>query len=238
MRNLTLSLSIVILGSALARAEDRPPLAGVRRVVFLGDSITYAGQYVEYVEAYLRARDPALRCAVFQSWSAQRDPFGPDRAGPRRGGVPKARRPRAARTGARQAETGPHRRLLRDERRDLPPVQRGAVPEIPGWDSLAAGQGEGGRCEGSPRHAAGVRSDADQGEHPACRPRRIPAAVRGLRRGLEPLFRLAPGSSGRRLGGRRRSRADERLSRQGRAFATPSFGSPPTAFTSTPRGTG
>jgi lysophospholipase L1-like esterase len=30
--------------------------------VFLGDSITYSGQYVEYVEAVLRARDPALRC--------------------------------------------------------------------------------------------------------------------------------------------------------------------------------
>ncbi|APW64206.1 SGNH/GDSL hydrolase family protein [Paludisphaera borealis] len=62
MRSLALSLSILLLGSVLARAEDRPPLAGVRRVVFLGDSITYAGQYVEYAEAYLRARNPALRC--------------------------------------------------------------------------------------------------------------------------------------------------------------------------------
>ncbi|MDR3619053.1 MAG: exo-alpha-sialidase [Paludisphaera borealis] len=62
MRSLALSLSILLLGSVLVRAEDRPPLAGVRRVVFLGDSITYAGQYVEYVEAYLRAGDPALRC--------------------------------------------------------------------------------------------------------------------------------------------------------------------------------
>jgi lysophospholipase L1-like esterase len=41
---------------------DEKPLAGVRRVVFLGDSITYAGQYIEYVEAFVRARDPALRC--------------------------------------------------------------------------------------------------------------------------------------------------------------------------------
>lgn len=38
------------------------PLAGVRRVVFLGDSITYAGQYVEYLEAYLRMVQPSLRC--------------------------------------------------------------------------------------------------------------------------------------------------------------------------------
>jgi lysophospholipase L1-like esterase len=40
---------------------DRPP-AGVRRIVFLGDSITYSGQYIEYLEAYFRIRDPALRC--------------------------------------------------------------------------------------------------------------------------------------------------------------------------------
>ena len=65
MRKLTPWLSIVIIGSAVARGEDHPPLAGARRVVFLGDSITYAGQYVEYVEAYLRARDPAWRCEIF-----------------------------------------------------------------------------------------------------------------------------------------------------------------------------
>lgn len=65
MRKLTPWLSILIVGSAVARGEDHPPLAGARRVVFLGDSITYAGQYVEYVEAYLRARDPAWRCEIF-----------------------------------------------------------------------------------------------------------------------------------------------------------------------------
>jgi hypothetical protein len=37
----------------LLKREDRP-LAGIRRIVFLGDSITYSGQYVEYIEAYLR----------------------------------------------------------------------------------------------------------------------------------------------------------------------------------------
>ena len=42
-------------------ADDRP-LAGVRRIVFLGDSITYSGQFVEYIEAYLRISQPALRC--------------------------------------------------------------------------------------------------------------------------------------------------------------------------------
>lgn len=47
-------------GAVLEPKEQ--PLAGVRRVVFLGDSITYSGQYVEYLEAYLRIRQPTLRC--------------------------------------------------------------------------------------------------------------------------------------------------------------------------------
>jgi lysophospholipase L1-like esterase len=43
-------------------AGARPPLAGIHRVVFLGDSITYAGQYIDFLEAFLRLRDPGLRC--------------------------------------------------------------------------------------------------------------------------------------------------------------------------------
>ena len=45
---------ITCSASSTARAADEPPLKGVRRVVFLGDSITYSGGYVEYLEAYLR----------------------------------------------------------------------------------------------------------------------------------------------------------------------------------------
>ena len=57
-----LATVLVILGG-LAPAADpgETPLKGVRRVVFLGDSITYAGRYVEFVEAYLRARYPDFR---------------------------------------------------------------------------------------------------------------------------------------------------------------------------------
>lgn len=33
-------------------------LAGVKRVVFLGDSITFAGKWIAYVETYLRTHDP------------------------------------------------------------------------------------------------------------------------------------------------------------------------------------
>ena len=35
-------------------AADDQPLVGVHRIVFLGDSITYSGQFIEYIEAYLR----------------------------------------------------------------------------------------------------------------------------------------------------------------------------------------
>ena len=31
-------------------------------MVFLGDSITYAGQYIDFLEAYLRIKNPQLRC--------------------------------------------------------------------------------------------------------------------------------------------------------------------------------
>ncbi len=50
----------LMLASASSIAADRP-LEGVRRVVFLGDSITHSGQYIEYLEAYLRLKDPTLR---------------------------------------------------------------------------------------------------------------------------------------------------------------------------------
>src|SRR4051812_36869652 len=53
---------LLVLGSAPGIAAEEPPLAGVRRVVFLGDSITYAGQYIEFLEAYLRVQDPGFRC--------------------------------------------------------------------------------------------------------------------------------------------------------------------------------
>lgn len=40
-------------------AAEKPPLsAGIKRIVFLGDSITYAGQYIDYVEAAWRTRFP------------------------------------------------------------------------------------------------------------------------------------------------------------------------------------
>lgn len=49
-------------GGASDRGSLKPAVlpAGVRRVLFLGDSITYAGQYVAFVESYLVTRHPDL----------------------------------------------------------------------------------------------------------------------------------------------------------------------------------
>jgi lysophospholipase L1-like esterase len=58
---LVLAPALSFFPDPLNAADDRP-LVGVHRVVFLGDSITYSGQYVEYIEAYLRTTQPSLRC--------------------------------------------------------------------------------------------------------------------------------------------------------------------------------
>lgn len=54
-------LAVLILTATLSArtsAADLPGLAGARRIVFLGDSITYGGQYIEILDAYLAARFP------------------------------------------------------------------------------------------------------------------------------------------------------------------------------------
>jgi len=50
-----LGLFVVFLGSQLRLpAGETNILSGVERVVFVGDSITYSGQYIEYLEIYAR----------------------------------------------------------------------------------------------------------------------------------------------------------------------------------------
>ena len=48
-----------MIGGASAADAAHEPWRGVKLVVFLGDSITYSGGYIEFVEAYLRTRYPA-----------------------------------------------------------------------------------------------------------------------------------------------------------------------------------
>ncbi|BCU77861.1 SGNH/GDSL hydrolase family protein [Luteolibacter sp. LG18] len=58
------TMILVALASPLS-AQTAAPTAklpeGVKRVLFLGDSITYAGQYTAYVETYFLTRDKAAR---------------------------------------------------------------------------------------------------------------------------------------------------------------------------------
>ncbi len=58
-------LAVVAVARVALAAENRPLLpsevATARRIDVLGDSITYAGSYVDYVEAAIRLRDPAWR---------------------------------------------------------------------------------------------------------------------------------------------------------------------------------
>ena len=54
----SLALPVLLLAPlTIATAGDLPGLAGVKRIVFLGDSITYSGQYIEIIVA--RTRDSA-----------------------------------------------------------------------------------------------------------------------------------------------------------------------------------
>ncbi len=57
---------------------------GSMRMVFLGDSITFTpGQYIEYLEAYLRLKDPTLRTEFLDLGLPERAGLGPERAGAR-----------------------------------------------------------------------------------------------------------------------------------------------------------
>ena len=61
MKTFRISLLAAVIAITMAKAAEPgllKPLAGVKRIVFLGDSITHAGQYVEFVEAWCRVRFP------------------------------------------------------------------------------------------------------------------------------------------------------------------------------------
>src|SRR5687768_9469213 len=60
------SIVALLAGAPSARAAAPPadPLAGVARIVFLGDSITHSGQYVDEVEAELLLAYPGRRFEV------------------------------------------------------------------------------------------------------------------------------------------------------------------------------
>jgi lysophospholipase L1-like esterase len=61
---LLLACAMCSTATAQPAAAQPAALAGVHRVVFLGDSITYDGRYIEYIDAYLRLAYPKLDCQL------------------------------------------------------------------------------------------------------------------------------------------------------------------------------
>jgi len=53
-----------LIGPVLAVAAEPSDLDAYRRIVFLGDSNTYAGQAIEYIEAYVRLKRPGFHAEI------------------------------------------------------------------------------------------------------------------------------------------------------------------------------
>jgi lysophospholipase L1-like esterase len=58
---LVLGLSLSLVSCATRGSRHSEMLSGAKRVLFLGDSITHSGQYVEFIEAYFVTRFPERR---------------------------------------------------------------------------------------------------------------------------------------------------------------------------------
>ena len=56
--------ALLLAGCATRDANRSGMLPGVQRVLFVGDSITYSGQYVEIVDAYFATRLPERRIQI------------------------------------------------------------------------------------------------------------------------------------------------------------------------------
>jgi lysophospholipase L1-like esterase len=58
---ITLGVALSLVSCATRGPQHREMLPGAKRVLFLGDSITHSGQYVEFIEAYFVTRFPDRR---------------------------------------------------------------------------------------------------------------------------------------------------------------------------------
>jgi len=57
-------VAMSLLGATESSADELPGLKGHKRVIFLGDSITYSGQYIDVVGAYLAVKYPEQKCEL------------------------------------------------------------------------------------------------------------------------------------------------------------------------------
>lgn len=80
------TLLLLTLGATLTHAASPFPFRSGERVLFLGDSITYAGGYVQYLDAYLATRFPERRIELINLGLASETVSGlsePDHPWPR-----------------------------------------------------------------------------------------------------------------------------------------------------------
>lgn len=54
----------LLLFATLCHADELPGLQGHKRIIFLGDSITFSGQYIDVVAAYLAVKYPQQKCEL------------------------------------------------------------------------------------------------------------------------------------------------------------------------------
>lgn len=57
------ALSLLLFAN-LCHADELPGLQGHKRIIFLGDSITFSGQYIDVVAAYLAVKYPQQKCEL------------------------------------------------------------------------------------------------------------------------------------------------------------------------------
>ena len=127
LRLVAVSLAILLSTAATAWAADPPP-AG--RIIFLGDSITYGGHYIDYIDALLRLENPQAHRDLLDLGLPSETVSGlsePDHAD---GKFPRPALARAARSGVGENKARFGRGLLRHERRHLLSAERRAVGEI------------------------------------------------------------------------------------------------------------
>ena len=67
MRSASIRFAVAAMSlflATLSQADELPGLKGHKRVIFLGDSITYSGRYIDVVGAYLAVKYPEQQCEL------------------------------------------------------------------------------------------------------------------------------------------------------------------------------
>ena len=156
--------------------RDDGPLADVHRIVFVGDSITYSGQFIEYVEAWAKVTQPRRRCEFLNLGLPSETVSGLSEPGHADGAFP---RPDL------------HERFVRILERTKPdlvvacygmndgiyyPLANSRFEKYQAGINWLRDQARGVGAQVTACHASGVRPDPDPIKDAPCGPRGIPPA--------------------------------------------------------------